>query len=118
MVDSVWTDLDADGKPQSEPTLWALRLTDGKWRISGMAAEIGTPPPMVIDFENPETMAPPKPIDPATVVGPATTAARGQPGERGRSESVRAAGAAIIVLRRNAQMRRPLSHLSDVYLTT
>ena len=80
VVDSVWTDLDADGKPQSEPTLWALRLTDGKWRISGMAAEVGTPQPMVIDFENPETMAPPKPIDPATVVGPATTGPAAQPG--------------------------------------
>lgn len=75
VVDSVWTDLDADGKPQSEPTLWALRFANGQWRISGMAAEMGPNQPlMVIDFENPETMAPKKPIDPALVVGPAASA--------------------------------------------
>lgn len=76
VVDSVWTDLDADGKPQSEPTLWALRFASGQWRISGMAAEMGPNQPlMVIDFENPETMAPQKPVDPALVVGPAASAA-------------------------------------------
>lgn len=81
VVDSVWTDLDADGKPQSEPTLWALRFTAGQWRISGMAAEMGPNQPlMVIDFENPETMAPPKPVDPAMIVGPATGAPGAQPG--------------------------------------
>jgi hypothetical protein len=80
VVDSVWTDLDADGKPQSEPTLWALRLTEGAWRISGMAAEMGVNQPlMVIDFENPETMAPPKPVDPANVAGPAGGAPGAQP---------------------------------------
>jgi hypothetical protein len=79
VVDSVWTDLDADGKPHSEPTLWALRLTNGQWRISGMAAEIGAAQPMVIDFENPETMAPPKPVDPATIAGPAANQPAPQP---------------------------------------
>jgi hypothetical protein len=80
VVDSVWTDLDADGKPQSEPTLWALRLVDGQWRISGMAAEMGPNQPlMVIDFENPETMAPQKPTDPATIAGPNTNQPGGQP---------------------------------------
>jgi hypothetical protein len=85
VVDSVWTDLDADGKPHSEPTLWALKLTDGKWRISGMAAEIGAAQPMVIDFENPETMAPQKPVDPATIAGPAAT----QPASQPKSEVAR-----------------------------
>lgn len=75
VVDSVWTDLDADGQPQSEPTLWALRFTDGQWRISGMAAEMGPDQPlMVIDFENPETMAPEKPVDPKLVAGPPSSA--------------------------------------------
>lgn len=86
VVDSVWTDLDADGKPQSEPTLWALRQTEGQWRISGMAAEMGpNQPPMVIDFENPETMAPQKPIDPKMIVGPAP----GGPGAPPSSEVAR-----------------------------
>lgn len=87
VVDSVWTDLDADGKPHSEPTLWALRFTDGQWRISGMAAEMGPDEPlMVIDFENPETMAPEKPVDPALVVGPPAGAeAAKAPGEVARN---------------------------------
>jgi hypothetical protein len=81
IVDSVWTDLDADGKPQSEPTLWALRFTEGKWRISGMAAEMGPDQPlMVIDFENPETMSPQKPVDPAMVAGAPANQPPAQPG--------------------------------------
>jgi len=80
VVDSVWTDLDADGKPHSEPTLWALRLTDGTWRISGMIAEMDpNQPPMVIDFENPETMAPPKPTQPANLVNEPTNSSPSQP---------------------------------------
>ncbi|MCC6491749.1 MAG: hypothetical protein IT424_01870 [Pirellulales bacterium] len=69
VVDSVWTDLDADGKPQSEPTLWALRLTEGQWRVSGMVADMGDDQqPLIIDFENPETMAPQQSANPARVV--------------------------------------------------
>jgi hypothetical protein len=80
VVDSVWTDLDADGKPQSEPTLWALRMTNGQWRISGMAAEMGPNQPlMVIDFENPDTMTPQKPVDQALIAAPAATSPGQQP---------------------------------------
>jgi hypothetical protein len=86
VVDSVWTDLDADGKPQSEPTLWALRMIEGQWRISGMAAEMGPNQPlMVIDFENPETMVPQKPVDPPVIAGPAAT----QPGQQPSTDVAR-----------------------------
>jgi hypothetical protein len=58
IVRSVWTDLDADGKPISEQITWALKQADGIWRISGMAAEVGeNQPPVVMDFENPEELA-------------------------------------------------------------
>jgi len=60
-VDSVWTELDADGKSFDEPMTWGLRLTDVGWRISGMAAHMGSDqPPILVDFENPgqETSAP------------------------------------------------------------
>jgi len=53
-VDSVWTELDADGKSFDEPMTWGLRLTDVGWRISGMAAHMGADqPPILVDFENP-----------------------------------------------------------------
>ena len=53
-VESVWTDLDADGVPTDEKMTWALKLTNGQWRISGMAAQMGpNQPPVLIDFENP-----------------------------------------------------------------
>lgn len=59
VVESTWTDLDADGKPQQEQIIWALKLAAGEWRISGMAAELGAgQPPLVMDFENPEQLAP------------------------------------------------------------
>jgi len=58
IVRSVWTDLDADGKPSSEQITWALKQADGRWRISGMAAEVGeNQPPVVMDFENPGELA-------------------------------------------------------------
>ncbi len=79
VVDSVWTDLDADGKPHDEPTLWALKLTEGKWRISGMMADMGAgEAPTPIDFENPESLGAPKTASPSNVVGP-SEAAPGQP---------------------------------------
>jgi hypothetical protein len=61
-------------------------MTNGQWRISGMAAEMGPDQPlMVIDFENPETMAPQKPVDPAVIAAPAAT----QPGQQPASEVAR-----------------------------
>lgn len=54
IVESVWTDLDPDGNPQQEQIVWALRLVDGGWRISGMVAEVDPEQPaVIIDFENP-----------------------------------------------------------------
>jgi hypothetical protein len=53
-VDTVWTDVDADGNPTNEPMTWALKLTNGQWRISGLIAYMGADePPIVLDFENP-----------------------------------------------------------------
>jgi len=61
IVESVWSERDADGQSYSEKMTWALRLGAGQWRISGMAAEIGpNQPPVVMDFENPgQLVAPP-----------------------------------------------------------
>lgn len=57
VVDSTWSDRDADGKPSSEQIIWALRMSEGKWRISGMAAALSEGrPSVVIDFENPEAL--------------------------------------------------------------
>jgi hypothetical protein len=53
IVEALWTDVDADGKPYEEPMVCALRLCDGQWRIYGMAEDLGPDrPPMVMDFEN------------------------------------------------------------------
>jgi hypothetical protein len=67
IVRSIWTDLDADGRPSDEHITWALKLNDGRWRVSGMAAEIGPgQPPVVIDFENPQDLIHPEPTKTAT----------------------------------------------------
>ena len=53
IVEALWSDVDADGKPYEEPMICALRLCDGQWRIYGMAEDLGPDqPPMVLDFEN------------------------------------------------------------------
>ena len=58
VVECVWTDEDADGKPRDEKITWALKLNAGQWRISGMAADMGPDqPPVVMDFENPGQLA-------------------------------------------------------------
>jgi hypothetical protein len=60
VVESTWTDQDADGVPRDEKITWALKLNNGEWRISGMAAEVGPDqPPVVMDFENPGQLAAP-----------------------------------------------------------
>jgi len=62
VVECVWSDLDADGQPSEEKITWALKLADGSWRISGMAAEIGpNEPPVIMDFENPGQLLSPAP---------------------------------------------------------
>jgi hypothetical protein len=56
-VETVWSDLDADGKRASENMTWALKLVDGQWRVCGMAAEQGpNMQPIVFDFEDPAEM--------------------------------------------------------------
>ncbi|TWU28242.1 hypothetical protein [Bythopirellula polymerisocia] len=71
VVESTWKDLDADGQPHEEKITWALKLNQGQWRISGMAAELGEDqPPIVMDFENPGQFAAP------TSQGPNTSAPR------------------------------------------
>jgi hypothetical protein len=53
IVESNWSDVDADGKQYQEPIYCALRICDGQWRIHGMAQYMGEgQAPMVIDFEN------------------------------------------------------------------
>ncbi|QDS98041.1 hypothetical protein [Adhaeretor mobilis] len=58
-VDAVWSDLDVDGNRYNEQTLWALRLIEGKWRISGMVSDIESENPVACDFENPAEYAQP-----------------------------------------------------------
>jgi hypothetical protein len=59
LVELTWTDLDADGKPYDEPILCELRTINGLWRICGMAQDLGPgQPPMVMDFESLEGIAP------------------------------------------------------------
>jgi hypothetical protein len=85
VVESVWTDRDADGKPNEESIIWALRLTEGQWRISGMAAELGEgQPSVVIDFENPDAFVqqPPK----ANAPGGQPAAGAGQKSKSGPSD--------------------------------
>jgi hypothetical protein len=56
-VETVWSDLDADGKRASENMTWALKLVDNQWRVCGMAAEQGpNMQPIVFDFEDPSEM--------------------------------------------------------------
>lgn len=52
-VDAVWSDLDVDGNRVDEVMLWALRLIEGKWRVSGMVADPNSENPVICDFENP-----------------------------------------------------------------
>jgi hypothetical protein len=59
LVELTWTDVDADGNPYQEPILCELRVNDGQWRICGMAQDLGPgQPPMVMDFESLEGIAP------------------------------------------------------------
>ena len=56
-VDTIWSDIDADGSPTNEPMTWALKLANGQWRISGLIAYMGADqPPIVFDFENPDQL--------------------------------------------------------------
>jgi hypothetical protein len=74
LVSLTWTDLDADGKPYNEPILCELRQVDGHWRICGMAQDLGpSQPPMVMDFESLEGIAPKSPAKAAESTANAAT---------------------------------------------
>jgi hypothetical protein len=54
VAETVWRDVDPDGKPFEDNMTWALKMIDNEWRICGMAAEIGPDQePIVLDFEDP-----------------------------------------------------------------
>lgn len=56
-VESIWTDIGDDGKPQSDAIIWMLRRDPTGWRIAGMATKIFQDElPLLLDFENPEDM--------------------------------------------------------------
>jgi len=55
IVESVWTEPDADGQTQQERWTLALQSVQGQWRILGIVAETGpNQPPVIMDFENPD----------------------------------------------------------------
>jgi len=54
IVETVWTEPDAEGQAQQEQWTLALQNIEGQWRILGIVAETGpNQPPVVMDFENP-----------------------------------------------------------------
>jgi hypothetical protein len=56
-VETIWSDLDADGKRASDKMTWALKLVDGQWRVYGMAVDEGpNKKEIVFDFEDPTEM--------------------------------------------------------------
>jgi len=68
-VDSVWTELGADGQPQQEQWTLGLQRIEGQWRIRGIIADMGpNQNPVLMDFENP-----------GQVVAPANTAGTTSP---------------------------------------
>ena len=53
-VDSVWTELGPDGKPQQEQWTLGLQRIEGQWRVRGIIADMGpNQQPVLMDFENP-----------------------------------------------------------------
>jgi hypothetical protein len=92
LVPLTWTDLDAYGKPYHEPILCELRVCDEAWRICGMAQDLGpSQPPMVMDFESLEGIAPQptaKPLPQAASVSTASAAATAPSGAIAPSKEV------------------------------
>ncbi|MEM9353640.1 MAG: hypothetical protein AAGA92_11560 [Planctomycetota bacterium] len=98
LVESTWTEIDADGKPFDEKMTWALKVAAGSWRIVGMAADVGPGlDPVVLDFENPSNVfgpsSRPRPQPAQTVSQPEPAAADGYrqatlPGTPGQSQPV------------------------------
>ncbi len=74
IVETVWTEPDADGQSQQEQWTLALQSIEGQWRILGIVAETGpNQPPVVMDFEDPG-----QPVT-APVTAPANTAGTSPP---------------------------------------
>ena len=77
IVESVWTDVDGDGKAQDNFITVALKLVGGNWRVSGMAADMGPDqPPFVMNLEDPAEF-----YGPQTVSSPKEST---QPSSEGR----------------------------------
>jgi hypothetical protein len=54
-VESIWTDVDSEGKAHSDDLVWVLRREQPGWRIVGLAATIFPgEPPLVLNFEDPD----------------------------------------------------------------
>lgn len=52
-----WTDLDYNGKPRTDQTIWMVRKEADGWRIAGMAVPVFENEPMVLmNFEDPADM--------------------------------------------------------------
>ena len=56
-VESYWTDIGDDGKPQTNMFVWALRLDDSGWHIGGVATKLFDDAPiLLLNFEDLEDM--------------------------------------------------------------
>ena len=56
-VASAWTDVDLEGKPNTNQIVWVLRKEDEGWRIAGMAIKILEGDlPLILNFEDPDDM--------------------------------------------------------------
>jgi hypothetical protein len=56
-VSSTWTDVDEEGKPQTDEIVWLLKLEPEGWRICGMATELfPDEEPLILNFEDPKEM--------------------------------------------------------------
>lgn len=75
-VDTVWTELGTDGKPQQEQWTLGLQRVAGQWRIRGIIADMGSnQQPVLMDFENPsQAVAPGNPaVNTAGISTPSDT---------------------------------------------
>ena len=56
-VMATWTDLDENGKPQTEEMIWMVRREPEGWRVAGMATIVFPgEPPLLLDFEKPQEL--------------------------------------------------------------
>jgi hypothetical protein len=53
-----WTDLDENGKEETNHAVWVVRREAEGWRVAGVAATVFEgEPPLLLNFEDPEDMA-------------------------------------------------------------